>query len=149
MRNLAFLARLSALVAPLTLSAGAFAQYQAPGYRPPPPPVAAPASPQVQPDAAAAAAAPPPTGTARPLTPAGRARAHSATAPVPAPPKQTVALCFEPMDLNDRTLISALNSNGLLCPTQQKRGDPTRLRATPAGDLMPEDGPANTWHRFR
>ena len=106
-------------------AAGATAQYARPGT------VVAPATPAQRPAAPAAqatAAQPPARGTIVPAAP----------------------FCFEAIDLRDTALISALNANGLLCPTVAKTGVPVRLRATSAGELTGEEtGAPTALHRMR
>jgi hypothetical protein len=115
--------RILIAAAALAAALGAHAQYAAPGTRPSP------------------AAAPKPAVTA----PAAAKPAAAA----PAGPVVLAPLCFEPMDLRDTALISALQNNGLLCATSTKKGDPVRLMATPNGELSAGPGPATVWHRFR
>lgn len=90
-----------------------------------------------------------------PATPAPRPAAPAAQAPAAQPPARgtimpTAPFCFEAMDQRDTALISALNANGLLCPTVAKTGVPVRLRATPAGELTGEEaGTPTALHRMR
>ena len=85
---------------------------------------------------------------ARPAAPA--AQAPSAQAAARGTIASTAPFCFEAIDQRDTALISALNANGLLCPTVAKTGVPVRLRATPAGELTGEESGAPTaLHRMR
>tara|TARA_B100001105_G_scaffold247284_1_gene231809 strand:+ start:355 stop:714 length:360 start_codon:yes stop_codon:yes gene_type:complete len=91
---------------------------------------------------------PPPAPAARPAAPAAQAPAAQPAARGTVVPE--APFCFEAIDQRDTALISALNANGLLCPTVAKTGAPVRLRATPAGELTGEEtGAPTALHRMR
>jgi hypothetical protein len=70
--------------------------------------------------------------------------------PVQAPYEENSPFCFEAVNPRDITLISALKSNGLLCPTVAKTGMPVLLRVTPSGELSSEtSGTPNALHRLQ